>query len=137
MSTAALPPDNFLAPRWQHKPFRSYGIFFRASGRNIELTSAADGKHHGNVDFAAVLYDADGNVVNTLQENTAFDFDDDLYLRMLQHGLPFIVHIAIPVKGNYFLRLGVHDLTSDAVGAMEIPVDQIRPGIQVAGLSSP
>ena len=30
------------------------------------------------------------------------------------------------MKGNFFLRLGVHDMEGDQVGALEIPVDQIR-----------
>jgi VWFA-related protein len=128
-----MPQNNFLAPPWQHKPFRIYDILFHASGRNIELTPTADGRHHGQVEFVAVLYDAEGDVVNTLQQNATFDFTDDLYLQMLQHGLPLMAHIAVPMKGNYFLRLGVHDVTSDAVGAMEIPVDQIRSGVAVPG----
>ena len=128
-----MPQDNFLAPPWQHKPFRIYDILFHASGRNIELTTTADGRHHGQVEFVAVLYDAEGEVVNTVQQNATFDLNDSLYLEMLQHGLPLMAHIAVPVKGNYFLRLGVHDVTSDAVGAMEIPIDQIRPDVAVPG----
>ena len=33
--------------------------------------------------------------------------------------------IQVPVKGNYFLRLGVRDTATDRVGALEIPVDRI------------
>jgi VWFA-related protein len=131
-----MPKNNFLAPPWQHKPFRTYDILFNASGRNIELAPAANGRHHGQVEFVAVLYDAEGNVVNTLQETPTFDFTDDLYLRVMQHGLPWVTHLAVPVKGNYFLRLGVRDVNSDAVGALEIPVDQILPNVAVPGFPS-
>jgi hypothetical protein len=30
------------------------------------------------------------------------------------------------VKGSFFLRLGIHDKNGDQVGALEIPVDQIK-----------
>jgi hypothetical protein len=33
--------------------------------------------------------------------------------------------IQVPVKGSYFLRLGVRDIATDRVGALEIPVDRI------------
>ena len=33
--------------------------------------------------------------------------------------------IQVPVKGSYFLRLGVHDTATDRVGALEIPIDRI------------
>jgi hypothetical protein len=45
--------------------------------------------------------------------------------------------IAVPVKGNYFLRVGVHDLESDRIGALEIPVDQVRAGVSGQGLLQP
>lgn len=128
-----MPQNIFLAAAWQHKPFRTYDILFHASSRNIELTPTADGLHHGQVEFVAVLYDAEGDVVNTVQRNATFDLSDEHYLEMLQHGLPLMAHIAVPVKGNYFLRLGVHDVNSDAVGAMEIPIDQIRENVAVPG----
>jgi len=130
---APMPQDTFLAPAWQHKPFRTYDVLFHASGRNIEVTPTAGGQHHGQVEFVAVLYDAEGDVVNTVQRNATFDLSDEQYLEVLQHGLPLMAHIAVPVKGNYFLRLGVHDVTSDAVGAMEIPIDEIRPDVAVPG----
>ncbi|HTV81320.1 MAG TPA: VWA domain-containing protein [Acidobacteriaceae bacterium] len=132
-----MPANNYLAQPWQHKPFRTYDILFNASGRNLELTPTADGRHHGNVDFVAVLYDAHGDIVNTIEDNTKFDFNDALCLRMLEQGLPWMTHIAVPVKGHYFLRLGVHDVTGDAAGAMEVPVDQIRSGAAVPGFPAP
>ncbi len=50
----------------------------------------------------------------------------DRYRELLVSGLQAKEEIAIPVKGNFFLRLGVHDKEGDQVGALEIPVDQIR-----------
>jgi hypothetical protein len=33
--------------------------------------------------------------------------------------------------------LGVHDVTGDQVGALEIPVDQGKPGVAGQGLQAP
>jgi hypothetical protein len=37
------------------------------------------------------------------------------------------LEIDVPAAGEYFLRIGVHDLISDRVGAVEIPVSSITP----------
>jgi hypothetical protein len=33
--------------------------------------------------------------------------------------------ISVPAKGNYFLRIGVEDVFSGKVGAIEIPTDAV------------
>ena len=40
---------------------------------------------------------------------------------MLQHGLTVNQNIEVPL-GRGYLRVGVHDLQSDKVGAVEIPL---------------
>jgi hypothetical protein len=42
--------------------------------------------------------------------------------------------IAVPAKGNYFLHLGVRDVDGDHIGALEIAVDQVKPGVAGMGL---
>jgi hypothetical protein len=54
---------------------------------------------------------------------------------MLLSGLHAEQQIAVPVKGNYFLRVGVHDVPSDHIGALEIPVDEVHPGVAGQGLA--
>jgi hypothetical protein len=41
------------------------------------------------------------------------------------------------VKGDYFLRLGLHDATGDQSGALEIPVDEVKLGVAGAGQTLP
>jgi len=33
--------------------------------------------------------------------------------------------ISVPVKGDYYLRVGVHDLLTNHVGAVELPVSAV------------
>ncbi|MFZ0960792.1 MAG: hypothetical protein WAO35_07780 [Terriglobia bacterium] len=35
--------------------------------------------------------------------------------------------IDAPDKGEYFLRMGMHDKSSDRVGAVEVPLTAIQP----------
>ena len=134
---APLPQNNFLRPAYQDKPFRTYTVLFQADAHRIKLTQTSDGVRHGSVEFVAIVYDQSGDTVNSVQAAASFDLSDAAYSQMLQSGLPVKAQIAVPAKGNYFLRLGVHDVNSDQVGALEIPVDQVKPGVAGQGLLTP
>jgi hypothetical protein len=47
----------------------------------------------------------------------------------------FKQEISVPVKGEYFLRIGVHDPATDKVGAVELPVAEVSklPALAIAG----
>ena len=129
-----LPQGNFLHADWQYKPFRTDTILFQADVHRIRWTLTDDGVRHAMVDFVTVVYDQDGAPVNSLASTAQLDVDEATWHNLLHNGLPVRQQIAVPVKGNYFLRLGVHDEASDHIGALEIPVDQIRLGIAGKGL---
>ena len=50
-----------------------------------------------------------------------------VYQSMLKTGAIANNEIDVPATGNYFLRIAVHDLTTDRVGALEIPTTSIQP----------
>jgi VWFA-related protein len=133
--SATMPPDNYLKPEWQHKPFRNYTIFYDADMHRIRFTRTPDGMRHGSFEFVAIVYTAEGEAVNSIIETASLNLTADRYRELLVSGLQMKEEIAIPVKGNFFLRLGVHDKEGDQVGALEIPVDQIR--LDVAAASTP
>ncbi len=128
-----MPQDNFLKPEWQHKPFRNYTIFYDADLHRARFTRTPDGMRHGSFEFVAIVYTADGEEVNSIIE-TAYARPDRRPLpRTARLRAAYMKEeIAIPVKGNFFLRLGVHDKEGDQVGALEIPVDQIRLDVPAA-----
>jgi hypothetical protein len=130
-----MPPDNFLKPEWQHKPFRDYTIFYEADLHRARFTRTPDGIRHGSFEFVAIVYTGDGEAVNSIIETATLNVSPERYRELLVSGLQMKEEIAIPVKGNFFLRLGVHDKVGDQVGALEIPVDQIR--LEVAAVSGP
>jgi hypothetical protein len=40
----------------------------------------------------------------------------------LKAGIHFVQDISVPLKGECFLRIGVHDETTNKVGALELPI---------------
>lgn len=129
-----LPQGNFLRADWQYKPFRNDTVLFHADVHRVKWTRTDDGVRHATLDFVTVLYDQDGAPVNSLLSTAQLDVDEATWHALLHGGLRIRQQIAIPVKGNYFLRLGVHDQASDHIGALEIPVDQIKLGVAGKGL---
>ncbi|MGO9338588.1 MAG: hypothetical protein ACLPY1_13895 [Terracidiphilus sp.] len=88
-----------------------------------------------SVEFVTLVYSSTGTRVNSLISTAELNLSDARYRQLLATGLPARQQIAVPFKGNYFLRVGVHDVASDHIGALEIPVDGARPGVFGQGLA--
>jgi VWFA-related protein len=129
-----LPDGNFLQADYKSKPFRTYTVRIQADARSLRMSRTVDGVHHGTIEFVTVVYDQNGAKVNSLVTTAVVNVSDAHYAKILQSGLDTRQQIAVPVKGNYFLRVGVHDVASDHIGALEIPVDQVRMGVAGQGL---
>jgi VWFA-related protein len=106
-------------------PYRRYDIDYAADSRTA-ITHTQDGVYHFDVQFLTYVYDQDGNLIN-LADNTAHaKLTAATYAGLLQRGLPYHQEISVPVKGQYYLRIGIHDLNADRVGALEIPVASVK-----------
>ena len=134
---APQPAGNFLVAEYKSKPFRTYTVQTKADARGLRLTKTADGVHHGKVEFVTVVFDQEGHQVNSLASTAELNFSETNYRKLLAGGLPIRQEVAVPVKGNFFLRIGVHDMGSDHIGAMEIPVDAVHAGVTSAELVKP
>jgi hypothetical protein len=135
--SAPSPPDNYLSTDFKGKPFRTFILQIHTDAHQLRFTRTADGVRHGKVEFATVVYDQTGNRVNALISTAVLDIGNQRYPKLLVSGLPVRQQIAVPLKGNFFLRVGVHDAAGDHIGALEIPVDEVHPGVFGQGLQNP
>ena len=133
---APLPKDNFLELPYRGKPCRTYTVFIKADVRALRLAKTPTGMRHGNIEFVTLVYDQLGNRVNSLLTTAEVNVTEEHYRQMLSGGLAAQQEIAVPVKGNYFLRVGVHDVASDHIGALEIAVDQVHLGVSGQGMQN-
>jgi hypothetical protein len=133
---APLPADNYLEADYKGKPFRVYTVQIKADAHKLRLAQISDGTRQGNVEFVSLVYDQFGHRVNSLLSTAQLNLSEDSYRKLLTGGLIVRQQIAVPVKGNYFLRVGVHDVASDRIGALEIPVDQVRADLPSQGSPS-
>jgi len=128
----STPASNFLQPNWLHKTYRNYTLQFSLDPNQIQFKEQ-DGSHVAAVQFLTVLYDENGRLVNSLVTRADISFNKDQYLAATRNGLSLHQTVAVPAKGEYWLRVGVTDLASGRVGALELPVSQVElPSQQTA-----
>ncbi len=89
------------------------------------MPSRPDTTRQVALEFVAMVYDTDGLLV-TLQSNPVNVFvKPEGYRDFLKQGIRYQQQIAVPRKGEYFVRVGIHDMIGDKVGAIEVPTASI------------
>ena len=121
------PQDNYLAADWKYKPFHTYTVEFTADAKTLQLTKGPDGLRRGSIAFVSVVYDQMAQNLNSRLTTKNLNIDEAEYQDLLAHGLTEHHEIAVPAKGSYFLRLGLHDTVNDRIGSFEVAVDQVKP----------
>lgn len=119
-----LAPTNTAVPAHPIKPpFRRFAIDIAAVGNDFSLILNKDtGRRTGVIEFTALLYDNDGSVLNATQKTIQLNLTPDDYKRFLS-SVNAHLEISVPVKGgNDFIRIGIHDASSNHFGVVEIPV---------------
>ena len=106
--------------------YRRYTIKISADPRGLSFTTAPDGTHQDGVQFITYVYDQDGAIVDAVAGAARAHIQGDISAAAAHGGISFHQEISVPAKGDYFLRIAVHDLQGDRVGAVEIPISAIR-----------
>ena len=120
-----LPTGDFMREKYRNQSYRNFDILFATNIQSLALPIGLDGLHHGRVEFVSVVYNAQGDVVNSLITGLSLDLHDTSYNKMLLTGVGIHQSIAIPIRGEYIIRLGVHDTISDYIGGLEIPLSSV------------
>jgi VWFA-related protein len=107
-------------------PKRRYALDFTISMENLLLTATPDGVRHGTIEFEAIAYDADGNILNGIRGAMANNFKPVTFQQVSSSGIPLHQTIDLPL-GAVFLRIGVHDPATGKVGSLEIPLRVTSP----------
>ena len=123
-----LPPSN--QPNVKKKmrpPYRRYTVWYNTDLKNVVFTATPDGIHRGSLEFQILLYNPDGELMNGVKEKVRAKLLAGEFESRGWSGLKFHQNIDAPAKSEYFLRIGVHDLSSDRVGSVEVPLAAIPP----------
>jgi VWFA-related protein len=104
-------------------PFRRFAVDLAAVGCDFQFTlNKDDGRRTGTIEFSVLLYDNDGNLLNATGKTIQLNLTPEKYERFAA-GVNAHFEISVPVKGgNDFLRIGVHDVSSNRFGVVEVPI---------------
>jgi hypothetical protein len=107
-------------------PYRRYSVIFAADPTHIRFTQSADGNYAGQIQFVTYVYDRNGQLITRAGNEVHANLPPEGYAALFRGGLHFVQQISVPDKGDYFLRIGVHDMDGDHAGAVEFPVAAVR-----------
>ena len=54
-----------------------------------------------------------------------FEIRDTVFAWLQTQSFSYSQQISVPAKGEYFLRMGMRDVTNDRVGTVELPVAEV------------
>jgi hypothetical protein len=127
-SEFALAPGNQGNPKLKG-PYRRYSVHYIAHQRDIDCPSNLADANVCTVQFVACVYDTDGLLINTQINEIKSTIKSAYYAALRQPGLhpgfQYQQEISVPVKGEYYLRVGIHDLATNRVGALQLPVSLV------------
>ncbi len=106
-------------------PYRRYSVIFVTNPREVNWTPTPDGVHHCTLEFLTFVYGVDGKLVNMQTNSVSANIGADKFAALLKQNLQYQQQISVPVKGEYYLRLGMRDAGTDRVGALELPVEAV------------
>jgi len=107
-------------------PYRRYNVVFAADPRNIRFTPSASGNQTAQVQFVTYVYSSDGQLIARAGNEVHADLPPASYTALFHGGLRIAQQISVPDKGNYYLRVGIHDIDGDHAGALELPIAAVR-----------
>lgn len=120
----ALAPGNQAAKKVSG-PYRRYAVTFVANPREISWTTMPDGTHHCTLEFRTFVYDNEGTLLVGQFNGINAAIPEARFASVQSGNLKYVQQISVPVKGEYYLRIGIRDDASDHVGAVELPVAEV------------
>jgi len=114
-------------------PYQRFAVDYAADTRHIQFIANADGTFKVILEFAVLVYDDQGKLYNTLSKTAGADnITAAKRATMLKSGMQFHQEISVPIKGHYYIRAGIHDHVGDAMGAVEVDVDNVKAAAKQA-----
>jgi VWFA-related protein len=118
-------PANVLSDK-VHGPFRRYSVSYAIEPHDITFLRLADGKIHAAFELAIFVFNPDGVLLNRTSTTLRIASSLDELKRNVANGIQYRQEISAPAKGEYFLRVVVHDLIRDHVGAVEVATSEVK-----------
>ena len=118
-------PGNFLSEK-THGPFRRYSVNYAIDPLGITFLRTPDSKIHADFELIIFVFDPEGLLVNRVGTTLHIASTLDEIRKNVTHGIQYVQEVSAPVKGEYFLRIAVHDLNRNHFGAVEVATSDVK-----------
>jgi hypothetical protein len=113
--------DPVVKVKLKDKPLTRYNFNYAIPARQIAFSAGPSGTHNGSLELDIAVYDADAKLVTGLSQTVKMPLSDDKYKQFIQGPFRISQQIDLP-DGQFFVRIGILDRTSNKVGTLEIPL---------------
>jgi len=121
-----LAPGNQLDRGGRLKsPFRRFAIDVAVPPSQFHLALQTDGRRTGKIDLTTFVYDSEGNVLNRVGRVIDLNLTPDTYARFMAGAVDMHLDVSAPVKGEAYFRIGVHDVSANHLGVVEVPMSAV------------
>ena len=122
----SLAPDNQSNPKVGFKaPYRRYDIDISTPGENFAFMVQPNGVRTGGIAFLAYVFDSDGKMLNAVGKSVQLHQTSAEHQKFIESKVGYHLEVSAPASGESFIRIGVHDLTTDTFGVVEIPTSSV------------
>jgi hypothetical protein len=102
-------------------PVKRYWIEYSANMRQLGAETDSNGVYRSSIEIIAIAYTQDGKLVNASRRAIKLGMPPAKYDEALQTGYMVRDELDLP-DGDLWLRLAVHDLSTDRLGSIAVPI---------------
>jgi VWFA-related protein len=108
---------------------KRYWIDYATDLHQVSVIVGSDGLFRCSLEFVAIAYDRDGKILNVANRSFKLNLQSAQFSQIMQTGLPLHQELDVPA-GEVYLRIAVHDLSTDRIGSVEIPLRVLEKTLQ-------
>ncbi len=121
------PPEKTIGLKAAGQNCSLYALKVLRRVNMVSISLGDDGKHHATLEYATVLYDSKGTILDSHQDRAALQLDDARYQYMMQGGgLRFHHTVALATGSSGSVRVLVRDVSTNRIGSLQLTDGEIR-----------
>jgi hypothetical protein len=103
------------------RPLTRYSIGYDVDVAPLQLNASADGTLHGSVTLVVIAYDSNGTPLNSTSNALSLNVPAGAFPQFVKQGIKYSQKLDLPAQAAW-LRAGILDSNSGAVGSLEVPL---------------
>jgi len=122
-----LAADNVLDPKTPlAPPYRRFDVDAAAMPKYFTLTKQTNGNYLGAIELAVFVYTPDGKLINVAAKKLKLNLTPEDYEKFEKNVVGVHVEVSAPAAKDSVLRIGLQDVPSSKIGAVEVATASVK-----------